>query len=1346
MKYSNIEKICIRKNFSKISQSYKIPHLLSIQIESFKKFIKNDSKKKIGIRNLLNNFFPIYNNNGNIKLQYIKHYISNSLYDYQECKNRGITYCGILKIKLKLIIFDKSKKKIKFTKIREFNMCEIPLMTKNATFVVNGVERVVVSQIHRSPGIFFESDKGKKHISKKILYSAKIVPYSGSWLNIEFDIKDILFARIDKNKKLPVTMILKALNYNVEQIIELFFNKITIDISDENIKIDILSNNLKNEIALFDIISKNKLYVKKGKRITESVLKKLKKDKIKFINIPYNFIFTRVIAKDYYNNNNELICIANMTISEYILKELKKNNYNKIEVIFTNNIDNGDYILNTLHFDQSYDRLSALIEIYHILKPGVPATLEIAEKFFENLFFSGKKYNLSEIGRLKINYSIYNKIKKKPKSFYLNKKDIILIIKKLINIKNGKEKIDDIDHLKNRRIRSVGEMINNQFYLSLLSTKKYIKEKLSTHKKKTFPKDLINFKIITILFKDFFISNPLSQFLDQNNSLSEITHKRRISALGIGGLNKECASFEVRDIHSSHYGRICPVETPEGPNIGLINSLALYSQTNRYGFLETPYRYVENGKITNKICYLSPAKEENSIIAQINSNINKKGFFIDKFVICRYNGETNLFENKKINYIDISSQQILSIGASLIPFIEHNDINRSLMGSNMHRQAIPMFITEKPLIGTGIERIIASDSGSLITAKRGGIVKYVDSKKIIIEVENKDIIFNKSNTDSYNLIKYTRSNQNTCINQTPIVSYNEKVSKGDVLADGSSTNNGELALGKNIRVAFMTWYGYNFEDSILISERVLQKDKFATIHIHELICEIKDTKEGYEKITTNIPGISKNDLLKLDKFGIIKIGSEVNEGEILVSKVTPKIEKQLKSEEKLLYAIFEKKISEYQDSSLRVPNGISGKVINIKIFKKKKKKIKNKKKYIYKEKNEKENLNYLRENIKIEINKIFKTFFNCFYELFNYNNINYKIINKIKIEKLFKFILKNNKEEKKLINLNNIYIIIIKKYIKKIKNFEKKYKDSFSLKPGILKIIKIYIATKKNIKIGDKMSGRHGNKGVVSKIIPIEDMPYDENGIPIDIILNPLGVPSRMNVGQILEVHLGMAAKQLGKLINKMLKQKKEIYKIRNFIEKIYNFGDNNIQKINFNNFNDKDILLLAKNLKNGIPIASPNFDGANEKEIKEFLKFSGLPSSGQITLYDGQTGEKFDKPITVGYMYMLKLNHLVDDKIHARSTGSYSLVTQQPLKGKAQFGGQRIGEMEVWALEAYGAAYTLQEMLTIKSDDIIGRTKIYKKIIDNKYYSEPNIPESFKVLLKEFKSLGINVELFKNK
>ncbi|WMC20202.1 MAG: DNA-directed RNA polymerase subunit beta [Enterobacteriaceae bacterium PSpyr] len=944
MTYSNVEKKKLRKNFGKYNKILEIPYLISLQIESFKKFINKNIKKNIGIESIFKHFFPIYNHNFSMVLQYINYEILKPEYTYQECKDRGITYQGLLKVDLRLIIYNNNKniKTVKFVKTRTINMCEIPLITKNATFVVNGVERVVISQLHRSPGVFFDHDKGRSNTFKKILYNARLIPYSGPWLDFEFDSKDVLYIKINRQKKIPATIILRALNYTTQQILSIFYDHIIFDISDKQVKINLKKNKLKNEIAMFDIIVNKKIYVKKGEKIKKKIINKLKKDHIKNITVPSNFVYSKTIAEDYYDKNGELICMANMSLTKEIIINLKKNGYKKIKVIFTNNIDRGNYISNTLHSDPTYDRLSALIEIYHVLKPDNIATLELATSFFENLFFTGNKYNLSKVGRIKLNYSVSRL--DNFKSIYLDKKDIILIIKKLLNIRNGKEKLDDIDNLNNRRIRSVGEMINNHFYLCLMRIKSMIKEKLIAHKKKSFPKHLVNFKILTTYIKEFFISNPLSQFLDQNNPLSAITHKRRISALGPGGLTLKRASFEIRDIHYTHYGRICPIETPEGPNIGLINSLSIYSQVNQYGFLETPYRLIKKNKVTNEIYYLSSNNEEKLIIAQANTKINKKNEFINKLINCRYKNQIGLFNKKRVNYMDISNQQILSLGASLIPFLEHNDANRSLMGSNMQRQAVPSLINDAPIVGTGMERIIAADTDSIVFAHRGGIIKYLDSSKIIIKVNNKEIINNKNNLDTYNLIKYIRSNQNTCINQTPCVSLGEKISKGDVIADGPSTDKGELALGQNIRVAFMPWNGYNFEDAVLISEKIIQQNKFTTIHIHELSCEIKDTKVNREKITINIPGIPKNFFSKLDKNGIIKIGTEVYEGDILVSKIIQKKEQKLKAEEKLLLAIFGNKSTEIQDSSLRVPNGIFGTVIDVKIFEKYENKEENEKK------------------------------------------------------------------------------------------------------------------------------------------------------------------------------------------------------------------------------------------------------------------------------------------------------------------------------------------------------------------------------------------------------------------
>lgn len=1339
MVYSYTEKKRIRKDFGKNPKILDIPYLLSIQIDSFKKFINQKKNKSNGIESALKSVFPIKSYNEHAEIQYVKYRLGKKSFNVLECHTRGATYSVPLRVTLRLIIYEKdslSNKKIKDIKEQEVYMGEIPLMTKNGTFIVNGTERVVVSQLHRSPGVFFDSDKGKTHSSGKILYSARIIPYRGSWLDFEFDPKDNLFVRIDRRRKFPVTILLKALGYNTEEILNIFFKKTSFKFYNSNIKMKLVPKRLRGEIFSFKIKKNNKIYLKKNQRITARHIKKLIKNKINSINVPVEYIIGKVSLKNYFDNKNKIIISANSKFTLNIINKIKENNIHNIKTIFTNDLDHGSYISETLNIDLTKDHNEALIEIYRMMRPGEPPTKEAAKNLFKSLFFSEERYDLSSVGRMKFNMSLSKK--NNSGNNILNKKDIVNVIKKLIKIRNGKGEVDDIDHLGNRRVRSVGEMTENQFRIGLIRVERAVKERLSISDVDTLmPKDMINAKPISAAVKEFFGSSQLSQFMDQNNPLSEITHKRRISALGIGGLTRERAGFEVRDVHPTHYGRVCPIETPEGPNIGLINSLSIYARTNKYGFLETPYRKVKNGYITNKIKYLSAIEEGNFIIAQANIKLNKEKKIINKLINCRYKNEFGLFKKKQINYMDISNQQIVSVGASLIPFLEHDDANRALMGANMQRQAVPVIKSEKPLVGTGMERSVAIDSGVTVIAKRSGKIHYVDSSKIVIKVDKKEIKKNESGIDIYHLIKFKRSNQNTCINQIPCIKLNDKIKKNDILGDGPATDLGELALGQNMRVAFMPWNGYNFEDSILISEQVVQKDRFTSIHIQELSCISRDTKLGSEEITSDIPNISQSSLLKLDESGIIYIGAEINGGDILVGKVTPKGETQLTPEEKLLRAIFGEKASDVKDTSLRVPNGIIGTVIDIEIFTRDG--IKKDKRTL---EIEEMKIQQLKKNLSEE-KEIFKIgLFRQIKIILIKSGISYKKFKKIPLKKWFYIKLKDNNLKKEIEKLKNQYYSLKKKFRKKFIEKKKKIKQGDDLSPGILKIVKVYLAVKRYVQTGDKMAGRHGNKGVISKINPVEDMPYDKNGKPVDIVLNPLGVPSRMNIGQILETHLGMAAKGIGEKINKILKKEKRIKKLRNLMKKIFNIGYNKRQKINFKKFSDQEILCLAKNYKKGIPVSTPVFDGAKEKEIKKFLNFGGFPSSGKIDLFDGRTGEKFEKPITVGYMYILKLNHLVDDKMHARSTGSYSLVTQQPLGGKAQFGGQRFGEMEVWALEAYGASYTLREMLTVKSDDVSGRTKMYKNIVDGNHKMEPGMPESFNVLIKEIRSLGINIEL----
>ncbi|OCG07122.1 DNA-directed RNA polymerase subunit beta [Gilliamella sp. wkB178] len=1339
MVYSYTEKKRIRKNFGKRPQVLDIPYLLSIQLDSFQKFIEQDPEGQYGLEAAFRSIFPIKSYSGNAELQYVSFKMGEPVFDVKECQIRGITYSAPLRVKLRLVIYDKDAPEgtVKDIKEQDVYMGEIPLMTDNGTFVINGTERVIVSQLHRSPGVFFDSDKGKTHSSGKVLYNARIIPYRGSWLDFEFDPKDNLFARIDRRRKLPATIILRALGYDTEEILDIFFEKTNFEVGKSKLKMELVPERLRGETALFDIEAKGKVYAEKGRRITARHIRELEKDKITKIDVPVEYIVNKVLAKNYANaETGEVVALANTPISLELLVELTNAGHKKIETLFTNDLDHGSFISETLNVDSTRDRLGALVEIYRMMRPGEPPTKEAAEALFDNLFFSDERYDLSAVGRMKFNRSLgRDDIEGES---VLTKGDIVDVMKKLIAIRNGHGEVDDIDHLGNRRIRSVGEMAENQFRIGLVRVERAVKERLSLGDLDALmPQDMINAKPISAAIREFFGSSQLSQFMDQNNPLSEITHKRRISALGPGGLTRERAGFEVRDVHPTHYGRVCPIETPEGPNIGLINSLAVYARTNEYGFLETPYRRVIDGVVTDEINYLSAIDESEFVIAQANSNLDDNGRFKEELVTCRLNGESGLYSPEQVHYMDVSTQQIVSVGASLIPFLEHDDANRALMGANMQRQAVPTLKAEKPFVGTGMERAVAVDSGVTAVARRGGTVQYVDASRIVVNVNADEIYAGETGIDIYNLTKYTRSNQNTCINQIPCVELGEKVERGDVLADGPSTDLGELALGQNMRVAFMPWNGYNFEDSILVSEKVVQDDRFTSIHIQELSCISRDTKLGAEEITADIPNVGEAALSKLDESGIVYIGAEVKGGDILVGKVTPKGETQLTPEEKLLRAIFGEKASDVKDTSLRVPNGVSGTVIDVQVFTRD---------GVQKDKRALEiedmQLKQARKDLTEELKILEAALFARIRDVLISGGIKADKLDALPHEKWLTIGIAKEDKQAQLEQLAEQYEEIKADFNKKLEAKRIKITQGDDLQPGVLKIVKVYLAVKRQIQPGDKMAGRHGNKGVISKINPIEDMPYDDKGRPVDIVLNPLGVPSRMNIGQVLETHLGMAAKGIGQKIDAMLKEQQELAKLREFIQKAYDLGLGAAQKVNVAEFTDQEVMTLAQNLRNGMPLATPVFDGAKEQEIKSLLELGDLPTSGQITLYDGRTGEQFERPVTVGYMYMLKLNHLVDDKMHARSTGSYSLVTQQPLGGKAQFGGQRFGEMEVWALEAYGAAYTLQEMLTVKSDDVNGRTKMYKNIVDGDHRMEPAIPESFNVLLKEIRSLGINIEL----
>lgn len=1354
--YSYTEKKRIRKDFGKHPSTIGTPPLLELQLESYRKFLQADVESEnrglYGLHAAFKSVFPITSFSGYAELEYVGYRLGESIFDVQECRMRGLTYGASLRVKVRLVHYDKEAsgdtKAVKDVKEQEVYMGEIPLMTEHGTFVINGTERVIVSQLHRSPGVFFEHDRGKTHSSGKLLFSARVIPYRGSWLDFEFDPKDCIYARIDRRRKLPATILLRALDYSVEDILGIFFENNVFHIHNGEFNLDLIPERLRGEIAPFEIKKAGKVIIESGRRITVRHIAQLEKAGIKKLDVPADYVLGKVLAKPVINEETgEILANANDIITADMLKAFVGANVKKFETLYINDIDHGSYISDTLRVDPTTNALEALVEIYRMMRPGEPPTKEAAEALFKNLFFSSDRYDLSDVGRMKFNRRVGRQEVTGPG--VLAKEDIIDVLKTLISIRNGQGNIDDIDHLGNRRVRSVGEMTENQFRVGLVRVERAVKERLSlSESENLMPQDLINAKPVSAAIKEFFGSSQLSQFMDQNNPLSEITHKRRVSALGPGGLTRERASFEVRDVHPTHYGRVCPIETPEGPNIGLINSLAVYARTNEYGFLETPYRKVVNSKVTDDVVFLSAIEEGDYVIAQANATQDAKGKLVDTLVPVRHRNEFTLTTPDRVQFMDVSPKQIVSVAAALIPFLEHDDANRALMGSNMQRQAVPTLKTEKPLVGTGMERIVAKDSGVTVVARRGGIVDYVDASRIVVRVNDNEAEAGTTGVDIYNLTKYTRTNQDTCINQKPLVQQGDTIEKGDVLADGQSTDLGELALGQNLLVAFMPWNGYNFEDSILISERVVQEDRFTSIHIEELTCVARDTKLGVEEITADIPNVGESALSKLDECGIVYIGAEVNSGDILVGKVTPKGETQLTPEEKLLRAIFGEKASDVKDTSLRVPTGMEGTVIDVQVFTREG--VEKDARVLEIERSELDKAKQdLSDELRIRENDIFqrieKLLLNRTAEggpakLKKGAKITKAYLTEVPREKWFEIRLKDVKANKQL-------EAAAKQYKQERLEFEKAYEakrnkitQGDDLAPGVLKIVKVYLAVKRRVQPGDKMAGRHGNKGVISTIVPVEDMPYMADGTPVDIVLNPLGVPSRMNVGQVLETHLGWAAKGLGLKIGQMLEAQQSIRNVRQFLNSIYNATSK--RKESLANFSDEEILSLAQNLRGGVPMATPVFDGASEDEIKAMLELAELPVSGQATLYDGRTGNAFDRQVTVGYMYMMKLNHLVDDKMHARSTGSYSLVTQQPLGGKAQFGGQRFGEMEVWALEAYGAAYTLQEMLTVKSDDVGGRTKMYKNIVDGDHYMESSMPEAFNVLIKEIRSLAINMDL----
>ncbi len=1357
MAYSYTEKKRIRKDFSKLQDVMDVPYLLAIQLDSYREFLQTgvskDQFRDIGLHAAFKSVFPIISYSGSAALEYVGYRLGEAPFDVKECTMRGVTYAAPLRVKVRLIIFDReaSNKTIKDIKEQEVYMGEIPLMTDNGTFVINGTERVIVSQLHRSPGVFFDHDRGKTHSSGKLLFSARVIPYRGSWLDFEFDAKDCVFVRIDRRRKLPATVLLRALGFTTEEILSDFYQNNIFHMSDEEISLELVPQRLRGEIATFDIKDKDgKVIVEQGRRITSRHINQMEKAGINKLIVPAEYVVGAVIAKPVVHpSTGEILVDCNVEITDEILQLLQKNNIVRIETLYINDIDCGPFISDTLRVDASTNQLEALVEIYRMMRPGEPPTKDAAENLFKNLFFAPERYDLSAVGRMKFNRRIGRE--EIIGEGTLSNQDIVDVIKTLVDIRNGKGIVDDIDHLGNRRVRCVGEMAENQFRIGLVRVERAVKERLSMAESEgLMPQDLINAKPVAAAVKEFFGSSQLSQFMDQNNPLSEITHKRRVSALGPGGLTRERAGFEVRDVHPTHYGRVCPVETPEGPNIGLINSLSTYARTNEYGFLETPYRVVTEGRVTDEIVFLSAIEEAEHVIAQASAGVNDKGDLIEELVTVRHQNEFTVKVPAEVTLMDVSPKQVVSVAASLIPFLEHDDANRALMGSNMQRQAVPTLRADKPLVGTGMERNVARDSGVCEVARRGGVIESVDASRIVVRVNDDEAETGEAGVDIYNLIKYTRSNQNTCINQRPLVKQGDLIKRGDIMADGPSTDMGELALGQNMRVAFMPWNGYNFEDSILLSERVVEEDRFTTIHIQELTCVSRDTKLGSEEITSDIPNVGEAALNKLDEAGIVYVGAEVNAGDILVGKVTPKGETQLTPEEKLLRAIFGEKASDVKDTSLRVPTGTTGTVIDVQVFTRDGVERDSRALAI-----QKIQLDQIRKDLNEEFRIVEgATFSRLRSHLLGHKadggagvkkgtELTNEILDGIELNQWFKLRMADDKLNDEL-EKSQAYLSDRRKLIdEKFEDKKRKLTQSDDLAPGVLKIVKVYLAIKRRIQPGDKMAGRHGNKGVVSVIMPVEDMPHDENGVPVDIVLNPLGVPSRMNVGQVLETHLGLAAHGLGEKINLMLEQQRKVIDLRKFLNKIYNeIGGADEDRVDLDLLSDQEIMDLANNLRNGVPMATPVFDGASELEIKAMLKLADLPESGQMKLFDGRTGDAFDRPVTVGYMYMLKLNHLVDDKMHARSTGSYSLVTQQPLGGKAQFGGQRFGEMEVWALEAYGAAYTLQEMLTVKSDDVNGRTKMYKNIVDGDHRMEAGMPESFNVLIKEIRSLGIDIEL----
>ena len=1424
MTYSFTEKKRIRKSFAKRASVLDVPYLLATQLQSFKDFLQDEvppeKRKNEGLQAAFTSIFPIVSHSGNARLEFVSYMLGEPAFDVTECQQRGLTFASSLRARVRLVIMDReAPDTVKEVKEQEVYMGEIPLMTTNGSFVINGTERVIVSQLHRSPGVFFEHDRGKTHSSGKLLFSARVIPYRGSWLDFEFDPKDTLFFRVDRRRKMPVTTLLRAIGMSSEEILAGFFEFDNFALTKDTVEFALVPERLRGEVARFDFVAPDgKVIVAKDKRITAKHIRDIAAAGLKQIVVPEDFILGRVVATNIVDKETgEVVANANDEITETLLAKLREAGILSLETLYTNELDRGAFISNTLRADETATRQAARIAIYRMMRPGEPPTEEAVEILFNGLFYSDERYDLSGVGRMKFNrrlarvdvteYKVLIKglasraeaalknlaegsgfplpviqdlvsllpygarslaenmtkaeadelaAKIKPlganvevrEQLTLSPRDIVDVIKILVELRNGRGEIDDIDHLGNRRVRSVGELAENQFRAGLVRVERAVKERLSqAESDNLMPHDLINAKPISAAIKEFFGSSQLSQFMDQTNPLSEITHKRRVSALGPGGLTRERAGFEVRDVHPTHYGRVCPIETPEGPNIGLINSLALYARVNDYGFIETAYRKVIDSQVTNEIEYLSAIEEGNYVVAQANASLDAAGRLSDDLVTCREKGETILAEPSRVQYMDVAPGQIVSVAASLIPFLEHDDANRALMGANMQRQAVPCLRPEKALVGTGIERTVAVDSGTAVVARRGGLVDYVDAGRVVVRVNDDETVAGEVGVDIYNLVKYTRSNQNTNINQRPLVRVGDRIARGDVVADGASTDKGELALGQNMLIAFMPWNGYNFEDSILISERVVAEDRYTSIHIEELTVVARDTKLGPEEITRDIASLGEVQLSRLDDSGIVYIGAEVQAADVLVGKVTPKGETQLTPEEKLLRAIFGEKASDVKDTSLRVPSGIAGTVIDVQVFTRE---------GIERDKRAQsiidEHLRHYKLDLADQMRIVERDAFERVGRLIVGKRANggpKKLAKGSVIEQSyldgmdphhwFDIRVADEDVAQQLEQVKDGLEQARKDFDLAFEAKRKKLTQGDELPPGVQKMVKVYVAVKRRLQPGDKMAGRHGNKGVVSRILPVEDMPYMADGNPVDIVLNPLGVPSRMNVGQILEVHLGLAAKGLGHKIGAMLRAEANAKEVRAFLDQVYN---SNGKSENLAELNDDEVMEMAGNLTSGVPFATPVFDGAKEEEIKAMLALAGMPSSGQMTLFDGRTGEAFERQVTVGYMHFLKLHHLVDDKMHARSTGPYSLVTQQPLGGKAQFGGQRFGEMEVWALEAYGASYVLQEMLTVKSDDVNGRTKVYENIVKGEHKIDAGMPESFNVLVKEIRSLAIDIDL----